>query len=108
MVLFTLATVAGLIAQPVEQTRAPHSTCSQLLAGDDEQIYRLEAQPGQVVEISIRETQGIAGILTVEQDGRAPTEVDFAKRIPAAKRLLVGIGLVGLGVIRQKLQQRQA
>jgi hypothetical protein len=84
--------VAALFAQSGEQRLASHSTLSQLLAGGEERIYRLQVPAGQVADVSIREEQGIAGLLIVGQDGRTATEVDFAKRIPAAKRLLAGAG----------------
>lgn len=92
LVLLISVTVAALYAQPGEQRLAPHSTLSQILAGGEERIYRLEVPAGQVMDVSIREEQGVAGILIVEQDERAATEVDFVKRIPAAKRVLVALG----------------
>ena len=92
VVFFILATAGAPFAQSGEQMLAPHSTSSQTLAGGEERNYRLQVPAGQVVDVSVREEQGLAGILIVEQDERAAVEVDFAKRIPAAKRVLVGPG----------------
>lgn len=93
LVLMTLAPVAALFAQPGEQVLAPHSTASQTLEGGEERVYRLQVPAGQLVEVSVRETQGMAGILAVlGPDGSEVAEVDLAKRIPAAKSVLVGLG----------------
>jgi CHAT domain-containing protein/tetratricopeptide (TPR) repeat protein len=88
-VLFISATVGVLFAQSAEQRLAPHSTSSQTLAGGEERSYRLQVPAGQVVDVSVREEQGLAGILIVDQGEPAAVEVDSAKRIPAAKRVLV-------------------
>jgi hypothetical protein len=75
--LLTLSPVAVLFAQRGEEVLAPRSTVSQILAAGEEQVYRLRVPVGQVVEVSIREKQGMAGILAVlGPDGNEVAEVD--------------------------------
>ncbi|HTW66485.1 MAG TPA: CHAT domain-containing tetratricopeptide repeat protein [Bryobacteraceae bacterium] len=97
-VLLIFTPVAALWAQSAAQL-APHSTLSQQLAGNEERIYRLDVPAGQTVNVSIREKQGLAGILILTQNGREVAEADLAKRISAAKRILVGPGEARLKVI---------
>src|SRR5580704_16601764 len=88
LLLLTLATAATVFAQGGEEALAPHSTVSQTLASGEERVYRLQVPAGHTVEVSIREIQGMAGILQV----LGAAEVDLAKRISAAKRVLIGPG----------------
>ena len=93
LLLLTLAIAATVFAQAVEEPLALHSTVSQTLASDEERVYRIQVPAGHTVEVSIRETQGMAGILSVlAADGYEVAEVDFAKRIPTAKSVLIGAG----------------
>jgi len=85
------AAAAALFAQS-GQNLALHSTSPQLLAGGEERIYRVSVPDGHAAEVTIREKQGMAGILRVEQAAGPPTEADLARRIPAARRVLLGAG----------------
>jgi CHAT domain-containing protein/Tfp pilus assembly protein PilF len=99
-VWLTWATGAALFAQTGGEWLAPHSASNQSLAPGEERIYRLQVPAGEVADISVRETQGLAGILLVlDRNGREIEEVDLAKRTPAAKRLLVESGDVSLKLI---------
>jgi CHAT domain-containing protein/Tfp pilus assembly protein PilF len=98
--LLTLTTGAALFAQGGGERLAPHATSNQSLAPGEERIYRLQVPAGEVAEISVRETQGLAGILLVlDRNGREIEEVDLAKRTPAAQRLLLESGDAGLKLI---------
>jgi len=98
--LLTLATGAALFAQTGGESLAPHATSNQSLAPGEERIYRLPVPAGEVADISIRETQGLAGILLVlDRSGREIEEVDLARRTPAAKRLLLESGDLHLKLI---------
>ncbi len=88
LLLLTLATAATMPAQAGEEPLALHSTVSQTLASDEERVYRLQVLAGQSVEVSIREIQGMAGIL---RSSPGPWSVS-SKRIPAAKGVLIGPG----------------
>ncbi len=93
LVFLILATIATAFAQPGEKSLAPGPTTTHTVAGAEERVYRLQVPAAQTVEISVRETQGMAGILTVSgPDGREVVQLDLAKRTPAAKRLLIGSG----------------
>lgn len=93
LVLLTLATLSGLFAQPGEQLLAPQSTISENAAGSEERIYQLHMPAGKTLEVSVREIQGMAGILAVlGPSGNEIAVVDLNKRTPSAKRVLVGPG----------------
>ena len=93
LIFLTLGMVSALFAQVGEQRLAPGATLSETLAGGDQRVYRLQVPAGQVVEVSLHEVQGLAGILTVVgQDGNEVVSIDFAKRNPGAKKVLLGSG----------------
>lgn len=93
LVFLTLATIATAFAQPGEEALAPGSTTSHTLTAVEERAYRLQVRTGETIEVSIREIQGMTGILTVSgPDGREAVQLDLTKRSSAAKRVLIGPG----------------
>jgi CHAT domain-containing protein/Tfp pilus assembly protein PilF len=93
LLFLTLGTLTALFAQVGEQWLAPGATLPETLAGGDQRVYRLQVPAGQTVEVSLHEVQGMAGILSVAgHDGNEVVSVDFAKRNPGARQVLLGPG----------------
>jgi CHAT domain-containing protein/tetratricopeptide (TPR) repeat protein len=99
-VVSLLFAILPLAAQSPAKLLPPHSLASESLSGDERRTYRLQVPDGQVVVFSIREQNGLAGMLAVlKQDGSELVEADLTRRIPATKSVLIGAGdfLIRLG-----------
>src|SRR5262247_2556429 len=87
--LFCFCAIAAL-GQTCERLLSPAAAVQDLLAGEEGRCYRVPMPAGQVLQVSILEQQGIAGILSImAPDGTAMAQADFAQRAGRQKSLSV-------------------
>src|SRR5689334_16447875 len=92
--LLFLATVAAAPVQPTTPgTLDPSSTTTVRAGGSAEVVYQVQVPADAVMELTIAERQGMAGIVVVSAaDGRELVLADLVRRQPASRRLLLPPG----------------
>lgn len=81
------------LARACQHRLVPNASVLQTCAGTEEAAYLLDVPAGSVLELSVAERQGMAGLLVVSaEDGREAAYADLARRHPSARSVLVPAG----------------